>query len=346
MNLRELSQTLGLSQTTVSRALNGYPEVNETTRARVQAAAIKHGYRANTKAKSLATGRAMAIGHVIPVSNKHEMLNPVFADFIAGAGETYAERGYDMLLSLVPDEDQDRVYRDLATKGSVDGIILHGPRMGEQRINLLTDLKLPFVVHGRASDADIAYAYVDVNNRSAFQRATEFLLDLGHTRIALINGLEDMDFALRRREGFLTALADRKMQPHPEHMASDEMTEVFGHLAASHMLDSDTPPSAFLVASLIPALGVRRAIEERGLKMGRDISIVTHDDMLGYLPNGGDVPIFTATQSSVREAGMIAAEMLLSQIETSPAPPPTKLLEANLIVGQSTGPAPTLRRDN
>ena len=86
MNLKQLSDHLGLSQTTVSRALNGYPEVSDATRARVEAAAKAHNYRPNTRAKSLATGQAMAIGHVIPISSKHEMVNPVFADFLAGAG--------------------------------------------------------------------------------------------------------------------------------------------------------------------------------------------------------------------------------------------------------------------
>ena len=68
MNLKQLSATLGLSPTTVSRALNGYPEVNEETRLRVAEAAFRHNYRPNTRAKSLATGRAMAIGHVISLS--------------------------------------------------------------------------------------------------------------------------------------------------------------------------------------------------------------------------------------------------------------------------------------
>ena len=139
MNLKELSETLGLSQTTVSRALNGYPEVNEDTRRRVVQAAERYNYKPNTRAKSLATGRSMAIGHVIPISTKHEMVNPIFADFIAGAGETYSNSGYDMLLSVVNDEDEEKAYREMAMKGSVDGIIVHGPRENDPRIELLID---------------------------------------------------------------------------------------------------------------------------------------------------------------------------------------------------------------
>ena len=74
--------------------------------------------------------------------------------------------------------------------------------------------------------------------------------------------------------------------------------------------------------------------------MGKDISIVTHDDMLSYLQNGGDVPIFTATRSSVREAGRKTAEMLLQKISEPTTQQHNILLEAELTVGRSTGPAP------
>ena len=91
---------------------------------------------------------------------------------------------------------------------------------------------------------------------------------------------------------------------------------------------------------MISALGVRRAMDERGLKLGRDVSVIIFDDDLSYLRNGEEVPIFTATRSSVREAGKLSAEMLLGVISQPGTPPQHKLLEAELILGQSTGPAP------
>ncbi len=341
MNLKELAQTLGLSQTTVSRALNGYPEVSEATRERVLSAARRFDYSPNTRARSLATGRSMTIGHVIPVSTQHEMVNPVFGDFIAGAGETYSGAGYDMMLSLVDDGAEARVYRELRAKGHVDGIIVHGPKMMEPRIPLLTDLGLPFVVHGRASDVNLPYSWLDVNNTRAFRRAAEFLLDLGHRRIALVNGLEEMDFAHRRRDGFEAALSARGLQPDPSLMRSGEMTEVYGYRAARDMLDRADAPTAFLSASMICAIGIRRAIQDAGLIMGRDVSVITHDDDLSYLRNGDTVPLFTATRSSVREAGRRCARMLLDLIEAPGSGPAQHLMEADLTVGQSTGPAPT-----
>ncbi len=340
MNLKELSQELGLSQTTVSRALNGYPEVKEATRKKVLAAAQAHGYSPNVRAKSLATGRSNAIGHVIPTTNSHEMVNPIFGDFIAGAGEVYRQNNYEMVLSITDDQNEESVYRALKVRGTVDGVILHGPKMNDSRIALLTELEMPFVVHGRASGIETPYSWLDVNNRSAFRRATEFLLDLGHRRIGLLNGIETMDFAYRRRIGYEEGLRDRDMPLDPALLRSGEMTEHYGYASTRELLNQDAPPTAILVSSIISALGVRRAIEERGLTMGRDVSVITHDDSLSYLTNGQDVPIFTATRSSVREAGGLLSQMLIDLIKQPDREPQHRLLEVELTLGRSTGPAP------
>ncbi|QDG75837.1 LacI family DNA-binding transcriptional regulator [Labrenzia sp. PHM005] len=337
INLKELSEKLNLSQTTVSRALNGYPEVNADTRKRVSEMAAKLGYAPNSQARRLATGRAMAISHVIPKS-VHEMMNPIFLEFIAGAGETYSEHGYDMILSVVDDHQEDDAYRQIASRKKADGVIVHGPSTNEYRHKLLQELGLPFVIHGRVPGAESETSWIDMNNKQAFERATSHLLDLGHTRIALLNGLEHMDFAHRRRQGFQDALEVRGFLPDPDLMRSADMTEPYGCDSAMEMLNSSNPPTAFLVSSMISAIGVARAIGQCGLKVGTDVSIVTHDDALSFLPNSGEVPIFTCTRSSVRYAGQKAAEMLLDLISNPASGPASLHLEAQLITGQSTGP--------
>ena len=340
MKLEELSKLLGLSQTTVSRALNDYPEVKEATRKRVKEAARANNYNPDTRAKGLATGKSMAIGFVIPLSIQHEMVNPVFADFIAGAGEVYSSKGYDILLSVVSDVDEENTYRKLSSSRSVDGVIVQGPHENDPRIELLKSLKLPFVVHGRAGENQKNYNWVDINNRRSFLRATEFLLDLGHKNIALLNGIETMDFARRRREGYETALMDKGITSSPDLMVSGEMTEELGFVHAKRMLEQGTPPTAFLVSSMNMAIGTRRAISDAGKIMGRDISVIIHDDDLSYLKNGGDIPIFTAARSSVRQAGRLCAELLWDVIHSPTSNYKNILLESELMVGQSTAPAP------
>jgi len=344
MNLRELARMLGLSQTTVSRALNGYPEVSEATRERVTSAARQHNYRPNTRAKALATGRAMAIAHVIPLSSQHEMVNPVFADFIAGAGETYARNGYEMMLSMTGDREEARLYRDLRARDAVDGMIVHAPRLTDGRRALLDELGLPYVVHGRFGGDTSGYNWLDMNNRRSFARATTFLIELGHRRIALINGLEGMDFAARRRDGYVSALADHAISADPALMTACEMTEYNGFEAAMALFSNRNPPTAILTSSMIMAMGVRRACYVRGLRLGRDISLISHDDDLSYFRNGGAVPEFTVLRSPVREHGRLAAAMLLQVIQDPGCAPLTRLLEAEFNVGQSTGAAPVALR--
>ncbi|WP_417269730.1 substrate-binding domain-containing protein [Celeribacter sp.] len=341
MNLKKLSDIVGLSQTTVSRALNGYPEVSEATRERVRKAAEKYNYAPNNRARSLATGRTHAVGHVIPVSTEHEVVNPVFTDFIAGASEIYARENYDMHLKIVPDAQEEQTYRDIALKGAVDAVIVHGPKDNDKRIELLRSIGMPFVVHGRSGGkGEDDYSWVDMNNARAFERATDFLLDLGHRRIGLLNGLESMDFALRRRLGYTASLTARGIPEDPTICYSAEMTEEFGYNATSVMLQSDEPPTAFLASSIIIGIGVRRACEEANLKLGRDVSLVIHDDDLSYLRNGTSEPIYTATRSSVRLAGRICADMLMRRIANPSAPPEHRLLDAELIIGHTHGPAP------
>jgi LacI family transcriptional regulator len=340
MNLKELSEHLGLSQTTVSRALNGFPEVSESTRRRVADAALSLNYRPNARAKALATGKAWSIGHVIPLDLKSELVNPIFGEFVAGASEIYAANGYELLLSVANDENEVDIYRDLKAKGSVDGVIVQAPRRGDTRIALLHDIGMPFVVHGRVTDLDLEYSWIDINNRSAFMRATKFLLDLGHRRIGLINGQETLDFAHKRRMGFTQAMNDAGVEVNETLMTAGDLTERYGFFAASQLLECDAPPTALLVSSYITAIGVRRALKDRGLILGRDVSVIIHDDELSFFYNSEDIPLFTSTRSSVRNAGRRAAEILMQVMDNPSSGPITELMEADLSVGTSTGPCP------
>ncbi len=337
MNLKQLSDQLGLSQTTVSRALNNYPEVNEHTRQRVKLAAREYNYHPNTRATRLATGRAMTVGHVIPM-NSTEVFNPIFGEFIAGASQAYSRRGYELLLTMADEDMEESIYRGIASKGSVDGVIIHAPRVNDSRIKLLQQLQLPFVVHGRDHSNTSDYSWIDMNNRRAFYQATKLLIDLGHKNICLVNGSETLNFARRRRQGYVDALCDDQTGANPDLMYSGDLNEANGYSAAATALGQSDAPTAFLVSSYVGALGVRRAIHEAGLEIGSDISVIIHDDELSYFQNDGDIPQFTATRSSVRDAGERAAGMLLDIIDDPNQAPLTELLDAPLTIGSSTGP--------
>ncbi|MEL6437566.1 MAG: LacI family DNA-binding transcriptional regulator, partial [Pseudomonadota bacterium] len=335
---RDLAARLQLSQTTVSRALNGYPEVSEDTRRRVVEAARELDYKPNSYARRLATGKAGAIGHVVPLG-EHDMMNPHFTDFIAAAGVVYNSRGYDMLLSVVEEDKEIDAYRALRRDSRVDGVIVHGPMRGDKRVDILKDLGVPFVVHGRVPDREPDYPWVDVNNREAFAEATAFLTGLGHSRVALINGLESMAFAIDRKAGFIEGLRQSGLDADQRLMATAEMTEPNGYAAMNAMLRVDLPPTGVVCSSMLVALGAMRAIRELGMKVGVDISLITHDDCLSFLGTGRGELDVTSTRSSLKEAGTVCAGLLLDIIDGK-ANEQSVLLNAELVVGTTTAAAP------
>lgn len=338
VNLKALSQMLGLSQTTVSRALNGFPEVSEKTRLRVVETANRVNYQPSSTASKLATGKSRTIGHVIPLAD-HMMINPHFSDFISGASEEYAGYDYDLLLRVAPIEEEEKIYRALAQQKRVDGVVIHGPLTDDPRIALLKDIGLPFVVHGRSDDVTVNYSWLDVNNCNGFYRATEFLINLRHKEIGLINGLESMNFAEKRRMGFENAMTDNGLIARKELMFAEDMLEPYGYKAMQQMLSESNPPSAVLTSSILPALGVQRAISDRGKKMGKDISLIAYDDCLSFLNtySANGAPPFTCLRSSMRDAGKRVAAMLIAKIEGLDNGHVQELWEADLVVGQSTG---------
>ncbi len=340
VRLKELASHLGVSQTTVSRALNGFPEVSEATRLRVQEAARTLHYRPSSSAASLATGKSRIIGHVVPLADQ-EMINPHFADVLAGTSETCERAGYDLLLRMVRPEDEEALYRDLADRRRVDGVIVHAPRLHDPRIDLLRQIGLPFVVHGRARDED-GYDWLDVNNEQAMEQATRHLIELGHRRFGFVNGLETMGFAHRRRLGYERALRQNGIDPDARSMIAGELTEPFGYKTLRTMLAMPEPPTAVLFSSILPAMGALRLMGERGLKAGHDLSIMAYDDRLSCLvdTDGEDAIALSAMRSSIRDAGTRIARMLIERIAEPDAPPKQERWEARHHAGRTVGPPP------
>lgn len=344
MKLKELSKRLGLSETTVSRALNGYPEVSEKTRLKVLAEAKKNNYVPSQSATTLATGKARAVG-VVVTNTEHKIINPHFSDFIAGASEIYTQKGYDLVLTSVQPEDEFGAYRRLARSKRVDGFVIQGPLVNDRRLEILNEINLPFVIHGRTGNFTPSTSvqdniWLDVDNQSAFKRATHYLIDLGHKEIALLNGLEQMNFAKQRRQGFEDALNERDIAICDDLMFSEDMIEPYGYRVAKELLNKpkNDRPTAFLCSSKLVALGVRHAALELGLQMGKDISLLTFDDDLSFWGHGHTVPEITCVRSSISAAGKRVAEMLIHAIETPHIKQTSELWEAELLIGQSTGP--------
>ena len=337
MRLKDLAEHLGLSQTTVSRALNGYPEVNEATRLRVAETAARLGYRPNASALRLATGRSGAIGLVLRGVGE---LGPHMSEFMAGMSGRMSTEEIDILLITVDNfQDEMSAYRRLAASQKVDAIVLHSPTLHDARAELLLDLKIPFVMHGR-TNIGAPIAWLDIDNTGAMERATGHLLDLGHRRIALLNGVKGRTFAEHREIGYLAALSARGVPFDAALMGNTLFTDEVAFRMAQAMLELRPRPTAFLAGSMMTALGVFRAIRQAGLVLGKDVSMIAHDDVFPYLNADNMYPSMSTTRSSIRQAGMRIAELILQVLGGKPVADVHELWPVELVLRESSGPAP------
>lgn len=339
MNLRELSELLGLSQTTVSRALNGFPEVSEDTRSRVKAAAEMHGYRPSAAARRLATGQSGTIGVVFP-RERNLLGDLLFTEFLSGCIERASDLGYDITIAKASGaQSEETVYRRAVRSARVDAVILSSPLIEDSRPDLLRSLSMPFVMHGRTR-SDLDFPHLDIDNEGAFFRATRLLTDLGHRRIALISGESKYNFAADRYSGYVRALSQIGLRPQGEFVAGGWMIEEHGYAEAQRLLkgEASQQPTAFLCSSLLQAVGVQRAAKEAGLAIGKDISIIAHDDRLQEIRAESFDPPLTTTQSSIGDAGMRLVEILIEHLKALDAKPVHEIWPVDLVVRGSTGP--------
>ena len=338
MNLKEFSRKLGLSQTTVSRALSGYPEVKMETRERVAEAARKYGYHPNRAAIGLATGRSGAIGIIFRGGSE---FGPHTSEFMGGLGTTLEKFGIDMLLSTVDSREAElATYRRLAASKRVDAVILHTPAVEDDRIALLSQLELPFILHGRTR-SQLPYHFMDIDNFGAIHSATKQLISLGHERIAFINGLTGRTFAEDRDAGYRRAHEESGIEVDPDLLGNGEFTDDMGFQIMSRFLALSERPTAVLAGSMMSALGAMRAIRTGGLKLGQDVSLIAHDDVFPYISGDHMVPTVSVTRSSMRAAGVRIGEMLIDILSGEQTGWINEVWPVELVLRDSTGPVPS-----
>jgi LacI family transcriptional regulator len=290
----------------------------------------------------LATGQSGTLGLVFP-GERNFLGDLLFTEFLRGCVSKASELSYDITLSMAHGlQTEESVYRRAVRNARVDAMILSGPLIEDPRPALLRQLKMPFIIHGRTRSSE-PYGFVDIDNEGAFFAAGKLLTDLGHQRIALLNGESHLNFAADRARGFRNALAQRGLPLSDELMWSGAMVEQEGLAAAGAMLSrpSGQHPTAFVCSSIGLALGVKRAVMAAGLVIGRDIALIAHDDRLHGMASESFDPPLTATQSSIGEAGRRIVQLCVAMLHAPSEPLPQEVWPVDLVVRQSTMAAPS-----
>ncbi|WP_421725654.1 substrate-binding domain-containing protein [Bauldia sp.] len=333
VSIARLAQHLGLSEGTVSRALNNYPDIAVKTRQRVIEAANDLGYRPSAHARRLARGVIETVGFVLPERAGYS--DRFLAEILDGIGIELAAHDWDLLVAAVPDDHSDtEVTERLIRSGKVGGFILTRTRRRDPRVDLLRQAGVPFVVHGRTEDCS-DYSWLDIDNEKACMDAVRHLVDLGHQHIAYIGGKPELNFAHLRRTGYLKAMAAAGLQVPPGYVVEDIIDSADADAAMAQMLALSAPPTAVVCITDVVALGAMRAITRAGFQPGREVSVIGYDG----LPVGltADPPLTTMAQSS-ESAGREVVRMLMAMIDGADTRLTQKLWEAKLIQRASTNP--------
>jgi LacI family transcriptional regulator len=333
-SLRRLASTLGLSITTVSRALDGYPDVAAATRKRVVEAARAARYQPHAAARRLRLGTTETVSMVIPGAPGH-FDEPLYLELLTTLGARFDAAGLDLTVLAARDPDEERaVYRRLVEGRRTDGLIVARTRLKDQRIQYLAQARFPFVAIGR-TETPLAYAHVDGDGESAFRAAAERLIGLGHRRIAFVAAPAAFTFGKLRRRGWASAMRAAGFKHDAE--AEGQLTE-FGGLAAARELLTATPrPTALLCSTDRMAIGAMRAVKEAGLAVGRDVSIVGHDNISA---GAFAEPALTTMELSMVDVGTRVADMLIALIGGADPRDRSEILPVMAIERASTGPAP------
>ena len=341
LNLRDFSKRIGLSTSTVSRALNDYDDVNEETRKKVVAAARRLGYSADPTARRLRSGSSDTIAFVLS-QPQAQFANAFFLDMVTGINEGLAESPYHLIVTSAKSaEDELPSFKRLVSKQRVDAIIFSRIHRVDSRIAFLQDVGLPFVTLGR-NDQQQPYAFIYIDHEFMGREGCARFVALGHRRIALLNTSPHLMASEYRRRGYRLALKSAGLPFDARLVAQEDLSEDGGLRGARKLLAQPNPPTAILCGHDLIAIGALRAIKEQGRAPGRDVAVIGSDNNpLGRFTD----PPLTTFAARMQDAGRHLAEMLLALLGGTPVSELQETWIPELLVRKSDGlPRRSLRR--
>lgn len=337
VTIADVASHLGVTKSTVSRALNGYPDIAEGTRLRVARAANVLGYRPLSHAQAIRTGRTRSLGLVLQIDSE-DSARPFLADFIAGVTQAASDATWTVTIAAEPTEEKVReTVSRLIEERKADGFILPRTLCHDPRVELLRNQEVAFVMFGRTANPD-GCAWYDIQGEDAMRDAVKRLAEMGHTRIAHIPGGAQYFYSHLRIDGYKSGLAGAGLPFDPALIAPAAMTRNDGAQSAKHLFHLDNPPTAIVCAVDRAALGVYEAAADLGLKVGEDISVIAYDG----LPEGAYAsPGLTTYAVDSHAAGARLAELLIDRIRGT-APEELRELAPPTLIERGSDRPPTL----
>jgi LacI family transcriptional regulator len=304
ITLKDIAREVGVDIATVSRALNGSYGVHKDTREKVLAVAKRLNYRANLMARGLAVGRSHTLGLLVP-----DIGNPFVTELVRGAEDAAFAAGYHILLcnSYLDATREVQYMRSLLDK-RVEGILMHSVQaLSKLEIKELVGSGIPVVLLHQPPTVSV-FSGVCVNQFEGGMLAGKHLLELGHRKIAYLNGPRGHGNFAERAKGFMKAMASSKQNVAPTIMHGPPSFDG-RYQMAKKLLAQNRGTTAIFAANDVTAFGIAHAVFEAGLSIPEDISLIGFDNV--ELANVVRPPLTTIHQPKY-EMGHAAVEILLS----------------------------------
>lgn len=331
VTIRDVAATAGVSVGTVSRCLNAPNTVRAVTLRKVRTAIQELGFQPDARAQNMRRRSTMTIGFIVS-----DILNPVHAMIFKGAESELRESGYWLhLVNTGGKARQEAEAIDQLQHGRVDGMLMNINSEQDQRcIERLEKLRVPSVLLDRQIDLETDAVLTD--HAAGMGQAINYLLDLNHRRIALITAGTEILPGRERIRGFTEAFAARGLAVPSDLIRAHSLSAEFGYRETVDLLRLPDPPTAIVAGGnqLLP--GVLTAIDQQGLQIPRDISVVTCDRTDLASVYAGSI---TTIDRDIAEIGRAAAQLLLERL-SGPADRPARrvVLPTRLVLGKTCAP--------
>lgn len=330
VQLKDVAKRAGVGVGTASRVINNHPSVTEDKRKRVLDAIEELGYKRNAIAGSLKTNKTKTIGVIIP-----DISNEYYSDIVRGAEDIASEFQYTIILC----NTDSKLKREISTinmlcEKQVDGLIMITYHMTEKTLNCLLATGIPvMMVATLVENHDIST--VNISNEAAAYDATNYLIKLGHKRIAMITGpLDDIDGGLNRLNGYKRALSENNLPIDESIICTGDYRYNSGYSNMKELLKRNFNISAVFTASDYMAIGASKAIQEKGLRVPNDIAIIGFDNLT--ITEYAYPSISTVAQPCY-EMGQVAVRRLTSLINDETIDNSHLILPHRIIERASTG---------
>lgn len=341
--IRRLAQHLDISIGTVSRALNGKPDVNEKTRARVLEAAAELGYVPNQAGRSLRKGTTGVVGFMMQTGAQITGEGDVFfMSVFDGVQTVFARHQLDLVALLCSsEEDPDDYLQRIVARGFADALIISATKRVDPRIDFLATRKIPFIALGR-SQTDAGQPWLDLDFEGMATMGVDRLVAKGHRRIGVFAPHDDLNLGFVFLESYRSALARHGIAFDPAMVFHAYPNERGGHQIAESIaaMPNAQRPTGFVLTNEVMSVGLYRGLYDSGLEPGKDFAIIGRDSPHAHYLT----PKLTCFRLSLRDLGIALAEALLATMpdyaDQYPLGVVRRVLPMELVEGDSDGPAP------